>query len=391
VTPDPLLAAADRCVKCGFCLPNCPTYGLFRDESESPRGRIALIQGLVEGRLAASERLLAHLDHCLLCRNCEPVCPSQVPYGEIMDDARARVYGRKSPDILVRLITDRRWLASLRGLAVPLERFRVLRLLPTRWRRMAAWLARADQARLSRLPTAQREAPVAGSGTVALFEGCVSGEVDRAAVSAARRVLARLGFTVILTRENLCCGAVHRHGGHFREAESRLRKVREWLLRCRVDAVLSIASGCGAHLLEEGNLGVPVYDVGAFLATADWPRALLDAMPAQAVLLHQPCTLRNGMQQDEAVAELLARFRGLKLVQLDTGCCGAAGMHLVRFPELASRLAAPLVAGTRDSSASVLLTSNTGCRLHLADELRAAGSGLRVSHPVEFIAEQLGV
>lgn len=388
MTPDPLLAAADRCVKCGFCLPYCPTYGLLRDESESPRGRIALIQGLVEGRLTPSPRLLTHLDHCLLCRNCEPVCPSQVAYGQIMDGARARLYGDRLPGPLAGLITDRRQLAFIRRLVAPLARFGVLRLVPTRWRRMAEWLTREGEARLS---TGRKAMPDEVRGTVALFEGCVSGEVDRATVSAARRVLARLGFDVVMAQENLCCGAIHRHGGHAREAESRLAKVRDWLSRHPVEAVLTIASGCGAHLLDEGKLGVPVRDAGAFLAGADWPQALLDAMPAQPVLLHQPCTLRNGMHQEGGVADLLSRFGGLTVLRLDAGCCGGAGMHLVRFPQLASRLAAPFVARARDSAAKVLLTSNTGCRLHLADELQAAGLSLRVGHPVEFIAEQLGI
>lgn len=388
MTPDPLLAAADRCVKCGFCLPHCPTYGLLRDESESPRGRIALIQGLVEGRLTPSPRLLTHLDHCLLCRNCEPVCPSQVAYGQIMDGARARLYGDRSPGLLAGLITDRRRLALIRRLVAPLARLGVLRLSPTRWRRMAEWLTRESGVRLS---TGRAAMPAGARATVGLFEGCVSGEVDRATVSAARRVLVRLGFDVAMAEENLCCGAIHRHGGHAGEADSRLVKVRDWLLRHPVDAVLTIASGCGAHLLEEGKLGVPVWDVGAFLARADWPQALLDAMPAQPVLLHQPCTLRNGMHQDSGVADLLARFGGLTVLRQDTGCCGGAGMHLVRFPQLSSRLAAPLVARARDSAAGVLLTSNTGCRLHLADELDAARLSLRVRHPVEFIAEQLGI
>lgn len=390
MTPDVLLAAADRCVKCGLCLPHCPTYGLFRDESESPRGRIALIQGLTEGRLEVSPRLLGHLDRCLLCRNCETACPSGVRYGLIMDEARARLHERAPADWMVDLVTDRRRLARLARLLTPVERSGILGMVPARWRRMAGWVLRARRPRTGRAAPAEGE-PGARRGTVVLFEGCVSGEVDGAAVAAARRLLAHLGYRVVPAPLDLCCGAIHRHAGRAGEASARLAHVREWLAGQAVDAVLSVASGCGAELLERGGFSMPVYDVGAFLAGVEWPQALISAMPPHRLLLHQPCTLRNGMGQHGAVADLLRRFDGLEVTVLDSGCCGGAGMHLVSHPELATRIAAPLVARARESGAGVLLTSNTGCRLHLADECRAAGLTLSVRHPVEFIAEQLGI
>lgn len=390
MTPDALLAAADRCVKCGFCLPHCPTYAVFRDESESPRGRIALIQGLMEGRLEPSRRLLSHLDHCLLCRNCEPACPSQVEYGALMDAARNRLHHRVPAGWMVDLVTDRRRLAALRRLVSPLQQLGVLRLVPARWRRMAQWLTRGrgQRSRTAAAGAAELRNP---RGTVVLFEGCVSAEVDGAAIAAARRLLARLGYRVISPPQPLCCGAVHRHAGRAGEAGTRLLRVRDWLAEQSVDAVLSVASGCGAEMLERGDFQVPVYDVGAFLASTEWPQALLDAMPGQNVLLHLPCTLRNGMHQARAVTDLLSRFEALNLVLIDTGCCGGAGMHLVSYPQLAARVAAPLVARAKASDARVLLTANTGCSLHLGDEFRAAGLNLRVAHPVEFIAEQLGI
>jgi glycolate oxidase iron-sulfur subunit len=377
-------------VKCGFCLPHCPTYDAFRDESESPRGRIALIQGLLRGQLEASPRLVGHLDHCLLCRNCEPVCPSQVEYGEIMDAARGHLRDKAPPGWLLGTITDRGRLAVLGSLIAPLQRAGALRLIPRRWRRMAGWLGRG-RARDKGTVTTGTAAPDEVRGTVVLFHGCVSAEVDKGAIAAARRLLTHLGYVVVSAEASLCCGAIHRHAGHADEAGIRLVRVRDWLAGQPADAVLSIATGCGAQLIEKGGLGVPVRDVGAFLGAVAWPQSLLDAMPAQAVLLHQPCTLRNGMHQHRAVADLLDRFEGLRVELLDEGCCGGAGMHLVHYPVLASRLAGSLVARVRDAGADVLLTSNTGCSLHLTDELEAAGLNLSVRHPVEFIAEQLGI
>ena len=386
MTPESLLDAADRCVKCGVCLPHCPTYRVYRDEAESPRGRIALIQAMVGGQLEASQQLRRHLEHCLLCRNCEKACPSLVQYGALMDAARARLAGDRRPGWLLSLLTDRRRLGVAVGLGAKFQRSPLRKALPGTWRRMARWALRA-----ARQPVNEVRPPEGGRGRVLIFTGCVSAVIDRNLISAARRLLETLGYAVTETDEPQCCGAMHLHSGYAAEAGRLLERTCNLLGRSGVDAVLSVASGCGARLVEDAGLDVPVRDIGGFLADVEWPDDLLRTMPPATVALHQPCTLRNVMGEAPQVLRLLERFRSVTVIPLDGGCCGGAGMHLVEHPDLAASVAGPLIERLRDTPVDHLLTSNTGCSLHLATEAAAAGLTVRVAHPVEFIATQLGI
>jgi len=83
------LRAADACVKCGACLPVCPTYARSRHEGDSPRGRVTLVQGLLADRLRPDAALAFHLDGCLQCRFCERVCPAQVQVVAVVRAGRA--------------------------------------------------------------------------------------------------------------------------------------------------------------------------------------------------------------------------------------------------------------------------------------------------------------
>ena len=386
---DALLAVADRCVKCGLCLPSCPTYGLLRTEAESPRGRIALIQGLLEGALAEEAVLRGHLDHCLLCRNCERACPSGVEFGALMDGARERFAEGTKPDPRLAALTHPWRVGRLADAARLLKGLRLTGLVPQAYRRSLDWLSPRPV-----VASPRRTTPRTSTGTrrVALFTGCVSRVADEAAIAAASRVLETLGFAVEVPTDQGCCGALHLHDGFAERADEQVAHNRAVFKRLDVEAVVTVASGCGGHLGEHGGLGIPVFDVSAFLAGVDWPEDLFQALPEQTVALHQPCTLRNVLRQDKAVSALLGRFPALRVVTLESGgCCGAAGMHMLREPAMASRLAEPTIERLRQCGAAVLLTSNTGCALHLASEAREAGLSVEVRHPVEFIAGQLGI
>jgi glycolate oxidase iron-sulfur subunit len=380
VTPEALIATADRCVKCGLCLPQCPTYGLYRDEAESPRGRISLVQALISGALDDTPALRAHLDHCLLCRNCERACPSQVAYGELIDGVRAHLTAGAKPGWLLQTLTNGAMLNKLLPLGAFARKAGVAKGLPGRLRRLAALASRPRSEPFPQITSFAR-----GTGRVALFGGCVGSVTDRRALSAARLLLSSLGFEVVTPAASLCCGAMHQHGGFAGEAAERLEETAGVLSGLAVDAVLAVASGCGAQLVEHAGLSSPVHDISAFLAQVAWPESMLGALHGQVVGLHQPCSLRNVMREDGDVARFLSR---LVPVQGD-GCCGAAGMHMVAYPEMAKTLAAPLVDQIRRGGVRTLLTSNTGCALHLDAELEAAGVPVAVRHPVEWIVDHL--
>ncbi|MDZ7750692.1 MAG: (Fe-S)-binding protein [Gammaproteobacteria bacterium] len=407
-----LLRGADRCVKCGLCLPVCPTYGLERNEADSPRGRIALIQGLAEDRIGATTGTLGHLDGCLSCRACEAVCPSGVPYGELMDGAYAELVARGAiqPAPLNDLLA--RWPLRLGGVATRglvlaaraagvLTRLKVVPLSASssvgRWLRLTASLEGRPRAAPA---YGTHEAHHQRRGTVGLHLGCVSRLVEPAVLHAATRLLTAAGYDVVVPKGQACCGAIHLHGGFATVASDLARHNAQAFASGTCEAVVSCASGCGAVLGAAARDGASAENAGATMAEVwDVSRFLLDHgveglrfRPLEArVLVHDPCTLRNVMGQHEAVYALLALVPGLEVTALDGNavCCGSAGTHLLRHAATADRLAAPKVAAARDAGAAYLATSNVGCALHLRLSLDGARDVPEVLHPVELLARQL--
>ncbi|MEJ2514156.1 MAG: heterodisulfide reductase-related iron-sulfur binding cluster [Gammaproteobacteria bacterium] len=380
---------ADRCVKCGLCLPHCPTYRLAGVEGESPRGRIALMQGVASGRLAAGAGLRRHIDQCLACRACESVCPAGVPYGQILDAGRAMLAA--SPDA-PRQASSLRWLfrrPGLAGMLVNLARVTGLAgrvagsgVLPGRLGRAAALLPPgARPFRATR--TGRRRDP--GARSVQLFTGCVSRSMDHRTLADAVRLLEAAGFQVEIPAGQGCCGAMDQHGGHP-EMARRLaqRNVRAF---AGSEAVATVATGCASTLCEYGRLapengeafGRRVRDVSELVADA--PLGLRPP-PWKKVSLHLPCTQRNVTGTGEATRRLLTRLPGVELSELPAGCCGAAGEMFLSRPELSDALLAPLIETLAAEPPDAVATSNVGCMLHLSAGLRRAGLDIPVLHPV---------
>jgi glycolate oxidase iron-sulfur subunit len=388
---------ADRCVKCGLCLPHCPTYAVARIEGESPRGRIALLQGVASGRLEPGPALVRHLDRCLGCRACESACPAKVPYGELLDAGRAMLAERGvrppgSATALRALLTRPRALraatamARLPGMAALARRAgglaaRATEILP----------ASAQQPASVHEGSSGRDAPP-GRGEALMFTGCVGGAVDGRTLDDARHALAAAGWQLRAPRVQGCCGAMHLHGGDPARAAA--------LARANLAAfpgdgpVVACASGCAATLREYARLaGAP----GAqFAARIRDPAELLaesglspGPAPWPQVVLHIPCTQRNVTGTAPATREMLAKVPGLEVRELPPGCCGAAGEHLLREPALADALLVPLLDALAADPPGALLTSNIGCALHFAAGLRRVGLEVPVLHPVSAFAAAL--
>src|SRR3569623_800440 len=250
---------ADQCVMCGMCLPHCPTYHVTRDEAESPRGRISLVQALVAGRLPYSAPLAAHLDHCLCCRACDAVGPAGVQYGAIIDGARAALAPQRPAAPLWRRF-GARWAGGIVGDRRRLYRVgRLLRLwqrsgAPARARRHGlprnAALARLD-AVLPPLPPIepwQPYYPARGTarGDVALVLGCVSDLADRGALHGAIHVLTHCGYGVHVPPAQTCWGALRQHQGDAATAQQLARRNQAAIARPDQQAILTDASGSGA-------------------------------------------------------------------------------------------------------------------------------------------------
>ncbi|HET7611393.1 MAG TPA: (Fe-S)-binding protein [Rhodanobacteraceae bacterium] len=394
-TPDArehIIGLADACVKCGLCLPYCPTYALDRVETESPRGRIALSRHAVDGSVAPDTDLRAHLDHCLGCLACERVCPVPVHYGELLTAYRAALPpASPRPRRMLRLLTRPRWLrigaalaraTAARAWLTPLAR----RILP----RDSA--VRAAISLLPALPGAPRagsavSVPAVARGKVALFAGCVQGALEREAQDAAARLLSAAGFEVG-RMEGLCCGALAAHTGDSADAAAKARRVRDASGNCGVDAVLTATPGC-LGTLREDLPGTPVEDAMAFLDRHG--EALAFRPLERRAVLHLPCTQVNVARADGAVRRLLARIPGLELEVLPTRgmCCGAAGSYMLEFSERAVAQRQRVFENLPDPLPGLLLTANIGCRLHLGAGLRERGTPIEVQHPLILLAQQL--
>lgn len=399
------LDAADLCVKCGLCLPHCPTYAQTRHEGDSPRGRISLMQGLATGALPVSESLEAHLDGCLSCRACERVCPAKVPYGLLIDEGRALLAAKRPARTRVTRIVGALLssTAGLRLLALLLRLYRASGL--QRLVRGTRILGRSRLARLESLVPGASAAPAraqtnaAVAGSVSLFTGCVGRLLDEETLASAEQLFSRMGFRTDRPAGQSCCGAIRQHGGLPDAASENVERN----LRAFADAqaVVHCASGCGATLLEYPRLARHGESAQSFAARLEdlsaallkrWPDDL-QLHPLRArVALHLPCTQRNVVGGSETILALLRKIPEIELVELDAThrCCGAAGLNFVTQPQMADALLEPKMLNAEQLRPDYIVSSNIGCSLHLAGGLRRRGGATpEVLHPATLLARQL--
>jgi glycolate oxidase iron-sulfur subunit len=396
-----------QCIRCGMCLQACPTYLLTGLETESPRGRIHLMDALAKGRVEITERATLHLDRCLGCLACEAVCPSGVLYGKLIELTRAQVTARRPSrvrDLLLRGVLARPGVLDVAGrigslyarlgIRSLLHRTGLLRALPARVRRLDALYPPLDRPRY-RAP-ARPAAPVA---RVALLLGCVMRVAYGDVHTAAARVLARLSVEVVDVPGQACCGALHAHSGDRDAARDLARRAIAAFERAGVDAVVVDAAGCGAHMKEYGHLladdpawreraasfAAKVRDVTEYLASLDLPQRLgrLD----MRVTYQDACHLAHAQRIRRQPRDLLGRIDGLTLVEMPQSdvCCGSAGTYNVTQPAYADALQSSKVDAVVSTRAEAVASANPGCMLQIQSGLRARGSTVRVFHVVELL------
>ncbi len=381
MTPETLLLEADRCVKCGLCLPHCPTYKLTLDEAESPRGRIALMQALASGVLQPAEVAASgQLNHCLGCRRCEKHCPSGVAYGALIDGAR-ELYGYPlSAGMLQRLIKPSKRLLALARLALATGVARFFSGISKSMLALARY-SRAPETFATLYPA--RVEPV---GVVGLFHGCQAMHFDAGTLKAAINLLTLSGYAVSMPQAQNCCGALHQHCGQPETAHALMAGNASLFDKKRLATVAVLATGCGAQLQEHAGLNLPVQEVSELLLGHLPPLQEASQTPKRRIGLYSPCTQTVAGRKAERA--LLQQLPNCELIEVKgLGCCGAAGATMLLYPQQAERLASPLVDAIAAQQLDVVLTANIGCVLHLREQLHARGLAVSVQHPLELLAE----
>lgn len=371
-TVDPLVAMADRCVQCGLCLPACPTYSHDRIESESPRGRIALMRAWALDTIEPTPVGDTHLDHCLGCRRCEAVCPAGVKYDELLVLGRSRQRERRGAGLCQRLIE------------AMTSRPRLLRHALDVYRHLHPWLPPALRP-IPRPPAAAANTTpglpavaTAPASRVSLFVGCVADPYEARTRDGLRRLCTALGVDLTTPADQGCCGSLHAHGGNSVAAERLAACNRKAFIGTAT--VLTLASGCH-DTLARSLPDASTVDALVFLDRhAD---RLRFRAHTKCIALHLPCTQRSTTASVPALRRLLARVPGLQVIELTAGygCCGAAGTQMLTDPGRARDYRQPLLAELHTSGATRLLSANIGCRLHLGN-----GTDIPVTHPVDFLA-----
>jgi glycolate oxidase iron-sulfur subunit len=399
-----------RCVHCGFCLQACPTYVITSLETESPRGRIALAGALSRGEIQATPNVVQHFDLCLQCRACETACPSGVPYGRIIEGARALVQSRpdrprswKLRALVLRVMFAKKWRLKLAFSGLRLYQRTPLaaiarRVLPKRLRQM--------ESMLPKLPSRFFDPPVVAAqpagevkATVAMLTGCIMPLTHPQTHEATVRVLARNGLRVLAPREQGCCGALHVHNGDPAAARELAKNNIAVFLNSGADYIVVNSAGCGSAMKEYAELfegaaawsekarafAGKVRDVTELLSEVGFvpPTGRVE----ERVTYQDSCHLVHAQKVRNAPRELLRAIPGLELVEMTAPdrCCGSAGIYNITQTEMSRRVLDEKMLDVMSTNCDVVSTANPGCMLQLDLGVRLSGGSQEVVHVVELL------
>ena len=403
----------DKCVHCGFCLPVCPTYLLWREEMDSPRGRIYLMRMAADGAATLSDKWVGHLDACLGCMACMPACPSGVDYGKLIEATRAQIernYPRSAAERAYRRTIFKTFTnpARLRALLLPMKGYQktglqklarktgLLKLLPERLRSMESLLPRLEKSEA--LPEVT---PAKGTQRhrVGMLTGCVQSVLFPEVNAATARVLAAEGCEVVAPKDQSCCGALLVHAGEEEQAQAHARRTIDAFERAKVETIIVNAAGCGSTMKEYGYLlredpnyaararefSAKCRDVSEFLAAIE-PRAPRNPLGLR-VAYHDSCHLQHAQGVRSQPRTLLSRIPQIEIVEIPEPavCCGSAGIYNLVQPEAAAQLGDRKAQNIVGLKPDAVASGNPGCLLQLRAALDRAGNSVPVLHIIELL------
>jgi glycolate oxidase iron-sulfur subunit len=401
----------NACIRCGLCLPSCPTYLETMTETSGPRGRISLIKDVAQSRLdLRSPGFLEQMSQCLDCRACEAVCPSGVRYGQLVETARAQIRQTEPQEPPSRRFARAFFLHSLfRDLRLMRAAARILRFAQqTRLTSLAKVLGLGEAAKLAPqisssffVARGQRFEAPNPKGVAFLHAGCIMPVAFGSVHEATVRMLRRAGLTTIVPAGQGCCGAIATHAGEPDFARELAKQNIAAFEQSGADVYVVNAAGCGSALKHYDELFAQddswAQRAGEFVKRVRDVSEVLDAMdlgpaprPIDATITYQePCHLVHAQRISAPPRRLLALIPGARFVEMDESavCCGSAGIYNLTEPEMAARLQRRKVAAIVRTGATIVVTANPGCAMQVTAGLREAGYSAKVKHLVELLDE----
>lgn len=410
-----------QCMRCGFCLPACPTYRETGFEGASPRGRIALMKAVYDGQIKPDQNFIDQIELCLGCRACEPACPAGVPYGQLLEQTRAAIYQERPVQKKSKLLQKSllrgvfphphrlKWLGSLLhlyqrfGLAKWLNKTPFYRILSEPVREMEQILPKVEFPNFSTKTKVYSSSKP--SGRVGFFQGCVMDVVFSKTNRNTIRLLNAAGYEVITPGGQNCCGALHAHAGDRSQAIRLAKQNIRAFAEANVDFICSNAGGCGAMLIEYAELlkdepkwhqkalefQSKIKDISELILEQNDPLPF-SSSKHQRITYQDSCHLINGMQIS-APRKLLKQVKNTTFVELKEAgrCCGSAGIYNLLQPDMANRLLDEKMDHVKNTRADLLITSNPGCFLQMKLGVKRAGleDNIEVMHLVDFLASTL--
>lgn len=412
-----------NCTRCGFCLPSCPTYiETGYDEVHSPRGRIAMMKGLVDGVIEPSDEVKRSIDMCLGCKACETACPSGVKFGRLLEQARDAIYqtNKKSlPEKMLRgvffnhLFPYQNRMIGLTGLlgfyqrsgAQKLARaVGIMKLFPESMRTMEKVLPEVPKKRemISRprhvMPLAKQKKKVA------FFSGCLMDTVFMRTNDATMKLLQYAGCEIIVPETQACCGALHGHSGEVDQAREMAKRNIKAFEDADVDYIITNAGGCGAFLVEYDHLlkNAPewseraqefcqkIKDITSILVELDFHKLPLRLDP-QIVTYQDSCHLKNGQKTFVEPRKLLQSIDGVEYAEMKDAsrCCGSAGIYNIVQSEMSMQILDYKMEQAAKTKAKTIVTANPGCLLQmkLGIEREGLSGEMNAVHIVDFLLE----
>ena len=407
-----------RCVHCGLCLSACPTYRTLKVETESPRGRIALMKAVKEERLEISDRVVSHWEMCLQCRACEAVCPSGVPYGRIMEYSRSQVFKLNKQGDNLKLISKFFLRAALpnpkmlliggylirlyqgSGIQTLLRASRLLKLLPRKLANLEAQLPVMGK-RFFKPSKAVFRAPAEATHKVGLLAGCVMPLMQGDTMRATVRVLNKNGCDVIIPNGQGCCGALNLHSGDLETTRIMARRNIDIFLEAKVDVIVTSSAGCGSNMKEYNELlkDDRVYfekarafseltqDITEFLASL--PVKIPKSNIQRKITYQDPCHLAHAQRITSAPRQLLNAIPGIQLIEMEDSsvCCGSAGIYSAVQPEVSNQILEDKLEKIAATNTKQVVTANPGCMAQIKLGLEKHQSTTTVCHIVDLLDE----